>query len=44
MILVHFAKNKSFKKRINEVLKKAENDKEHYVKKAIIWLKNELKK
>jgi len=44
VILVHFAKDKSLEKKIKEVLKKAENDEEHYVKKAIIWLKNELKK
>lgn len=43
VLLVNFTKDKSLKKEIEEILKKVEDDKEHYIKKAIIWLKNELK-
>jgi len=44
VLLVNFAKNRSFKKEIEEILKRVKDDKNHYVKKAIIWLKKELKK
>lgn len=44
VLLVNFAKHKNFKREIVEILKKVENDKEYYVKKAIVWLKKELKK
>lgn len=44
VLLVNFTKDKNLKKEIEKILKKVKDDKEHYVKKAIIWLKNELKK
>ena len=44
VLLVNFTKNKNLKKEIEKILKKVKDDKDHYVKKAIIWLKNELKK
>lgn len=44
VLLVNFAKNRSFKRKIEKILKKVKDDKEHYVKKAIIWLEKELKK
>jgi len=43
VILINFAKDKNLRQEIEEILEKVKNDKEHYVKKAIIWLKNELK-
>ena len=44
VLLVNFTKDKNLKKEIEKILKKVKDDKEHYVKKAIIWLKSELKK
>jgi len=44
VLLVNFTKDKNLKKEIEKILKKVKDDKEHYVRKAIIWLKNELKK
>jgi len=44
VLLVNFTKDKNLKKEIEKNLKKVKDDKEHYVQKAIIWLKNELKK
>jgi len=43
VILINFAKDKSFKQKIEEILEEVKDDKEPYVKKAITWLKNELK-
>jgi len=43
VILINFTKDKDFRQEIKEILKKVKDDKEPYVKKAIIWLKNELK-
>ena len=43
VVLINFAKDKSFKQKIEEILEEVKDDKEPYVKKAIIWLKNELK-
>jgi 3-methyladenine DNA glycosylase AlkD len=42
VLLINFAKDKSFRQKIEEILEKVKDDKEPYVKKAIIWLKNEL--
>jgi len=43
VLLINFTKDKNLRKEIEEILKKVKDDKEHYIKKAIIWLKNELK-
>jgi len=43
VLLINFTKDKNSKREIGEILKKVKNDKEHYVQKAIVWLKNELK-
>ena len=43
VLLINFAKDRSSRKNIETILKKVENDKEPYVKKAITWLKSELK-
>lgn len=44
VLLVNFAKDKNLKKDIQKIIKRIENDKEYYVKKAVIWLKKEIKK
>ena len=44
VLLINFAKDKNLKREIREILKKVEDDKEYYVKKAVVWLKKELKK
>ena len=44
VLLANFTKDKNLKKEIEKILKRVKDDKEHYVRKAIIWLKNELKK
>ena len=44
VLLINFTKDKNLRKEIERILKKVENDKEPYVKKAIVWLKNELNK
>jgi len=41
--LINFTKDKDFRQEIKEILKSVKDEKEPYVKKAIIWLKNELK-
>ena len=43
VILINFTKDKDFRQEIKEILKSVKDEKEPYVKKAIIWLKNELK-
>lgn len=43
VLLINFTKDKNLREEIEKILKKVENDKEPYVKKAIVWLKNELK-
>jgi len=43
VLLINFAKDKNFRQKIEEILKKFKDEKEPYVKKAVIWLKNELK-
>jgi len=42
VLLINFAKDKSFRQKIEEILEKVKDEKEPYVKKTIIWLKNEL--
>jgi len=44
VLLVNFVKDKSPKREIRKIIKKVEDDEEYYVKKAIVWLKKELKK
>ena len=44
VLLINFVKDKNFREDIGKILKKVEQDKEYYVKKAVIWLKKELKK
>jgi 3-methyladenine DNA glycosylase AlkD len=44
VLLINFAKDKNFKMRIRKILKIVQNEKEYYVKKAVFWLKNDLKK
>ena len=44
VLLVNFTKDENLKKEIEKILKKIEGDNEYYVKKAVIWLKKELKK
>ena len=44
VLLINFKKDKNLKKNIKKILKKVEQDKEYYVKKAIVWLKKELEK
>ena len=43
VLLINFAQNKHSKKDIKDILRKVENDKEPYIKKAITWLKSKLK-
>jgi len=43
ILLINFAKDKNLKKEINEIIKNAETDKEYYVKKAVEWIKRELR-
>lgn len=43
VLLINFKKDKTLKKEIEKIIKNVENDKEHYVKKAIDWIKRELK-
>jgi len=44
VLLINFAKDKKTKKNIESILRKVENDKEPYVKKAVVWLKSKLEK
>ncbi|MCK4326316.1 DNA alkylation repair protein, partial [bacterium] len=43
VLLINFTKDKNLRKEIEKILKNVKDDKEHYTKRAIIWLKNELK-
>ena len=43
VLLINFKKDKTLKKEIEKIIKNVEEDKEHYVKKAIDWIKRELK-
>ena len=43
VLLINFAKDKKTKENIESILRKVENDKEPYIKKAAAWLKNKLK-
>jgi len=43
LFCINFTKDKDLRQEIEEILKSVKDDEEHYVKKAIIWLKNELK-
>ena len=42
VILINFMKEKKLQKEIKDILRKAKEDKEYYVKKAVIWLKSRL--
>jgi len=42
VLLINFVKDKSVRQEIEEIIEKVKNDNELYVRKAIIWLKNEL--
>ncbi len=42
VLLINFTKDKNLRKEIEKILKKVENDKKHYVRKAIVWLKSKL--
>lgn len=42
VLLINYRKDKNLRKEIKNILKKVENDKEYYVKKAVIWLKDRL--
>lgn len=44
VLLINFKKEKSLHKEILAIVSKAENDEEYYVKKAVDWVKRELKK
>ena len=43
VLLINFKKDKTLKKEIEKIIKNVEDDKEHYVKKSIDWIKRELK-
>ena len=43
VLLINFRKDKSLRKDIQNVIKSVEKDKEYYVKKAVEWIKRELK-
>jgi 3-methyladenine DNA glycosylase AlkD len=43
VLLINFVKDKRWKKEIEEILSEVKNEKEYYVKKAIIWLRSQLK-
>lgn len=43
VLLVELSRHGFNKKKIEKLAKKVEGDKEHYVKRAIVWLKSELK-
>lgn len=42
VLLINFTKDKSLKKEIKRIVRHIENDKEHYVKKAVEWIKRKL--
>lgn len=44
VLLINFVKNKELHNDILQVIKQTEADKERYVKKAVVWLKTQLKK
>ena len=43
VLLINFKREKALKKEIKKIIKKVENDKEYYVKKAVDWLKRVIK-
>ena len=43
VLLINFKKDKTLKKEIEKIIKNVKDDKEHYVKKAIEWIKREVK-
>ncbi|MCD6476681.1 MAG: DNA alkylation repair protein [Candidatus Aenigmarchaeota archaeon] len=43
VLLINFKKDKTLKQEIKTIIKQVENDKEYYVKKAISWIKREIK-
>ena len=43
VLLINYQKDKKLRKEIKNIMKQVQNDQEYYVKKALIWLKNELK-
>ena len=44
VLLINFVKEKNLRKDIEKILGKVKDDNKYYVKKAVIWLKKELKK
>lgn len=44
VLLINFKKEKELHGEIKEIVARAEKDKEHYVKKAVEWVKREVKK
>lgn len=42
VLLINFKKERELKNRIKKILKTIKNEKEYYVKKAILWLKKEI--
>ncbi|MBI2672853.1 DNA alkylation repair protein [Candidatus Woesearchaeota archaeon] len=43
VLLINFKKDRDLRNEILEMVKAAEDDKEHYIKKAVKWIKKELK-
>jgi 3-methyladenine DNA glycosylase AlkD len=43
VLLINFTKDKNLKGEIRNIIKTVENDKEYYVKKAVVWIKRKLK-
>jgi len=43
VLLINFKKERSLRKEIDAIIKQMENDNEYYVKKAVEWLKKEIK-
>jgi 3-methyladenine DNA glycosylase AlkD len=43
VLLINFKNEKSLKEEIASIVKQVENNKEHYVRKAVVWVKRSLK-
>ena len=43
VLLINFAKDKNLRKELSEIIEHVKNDNEHYVKKAVEWMKRKLK-
>ena len=44
VLLINYKKDKLVRKEIEKILDKVKNDKEYYVRKAVVWLRKELEK